>query len=491
MKIFAAGIATETNTFSPVPTGLEDFTVQRGSAQRVEHPSLDLSATWGQQARQEGCEFSFSLMAWATPSGTTTRAAYETLRDELLSDLRSAMPVDVVLLNLHGAMVAQGYDDCEADLLHRIRDIVGAQAVIAAELDLHCHVSEAKLASADLLVTYKEYPHTDINDRATEVFLLALAAARGDIRPTTAVFDCQMTGSYPTSRHPLRAFVDAMAEAERRPGVLSISFAHGFQYADLPHVGAKVLAITDDDFSLARQVAREFGLKVYALRRQIGFESLSLPMDAALSRAIAGTKLPVVVADQSDNTGTGAAGDSTFALRWLLEHQVDGVGMAIFYDPEVVRIARRAGKGATVSVRLGGKLGPASGDPVDLDVTVLALADNYMHGLPQQTGEARFWRVGDVAALRCGGVDIVVGSERCQCFAPSIFSDLGIDPLTKRLLIPKSYQHFYSGFAAIAGEIIYMAAPGAVAPDPRQFAYRRLDTSRMYPWIEDPLGAER
>jgi microcystin degradation protein MlrC len=490
MKIFAAGIATETNTFSPVPTSLEDFTVQRGKAAlegRIDYPSLDLSETWGKQAQALGHEFVFSLMAWAVPSGTTVTSTYEGLRDEVLKDLHAAMPVDIVLLNLHGAMVAQGYDDCEEDIIRRVRDIVGSTAVIGVELDLHCHLSESMIAPADIVVTYKEYPHVDINDRAKELFDLAIETKLGNIRPRMALFDCRMIGLYPTSRQPLRGFVDAMMAAERRQGVLSISFGHGFQFADVPHVGAKLLVVTDNDQTQAEDLAQEFGLQVYGLRREIGFDSLSVSMDRALSRALTSKNIPVVVADQSDNTGGGAPGDSTYALRWLLDHQAEDVAMAIFYDPEVVKVANKAGKGSTLPVRLGGKMGPSSGDPVDIEVTVLSTRDNYMHAFPQQSGEPWLFPVGDVVALGCGSIDLVVGSKRCQCFAPSIFNDLGIDPKGKRLLIPKSYQHFYSAFAPIAGEVIYMAAPGAVGPDPRQIPYRHLETDRLYPWIEDPL----
>jgi microcystin degradation protein MlrC len=491
MKIFAAGIATETNTFFSIPTALDDFIVQRGRGVlegRIDHPSLDLSTIWGKVAKSRGGEFVFSLMAWAQPAGPTVRSAYESLREEVLNDLRAAMPVDVVLLNLHGAMVAQGYDDCEEDLIRRVRHIVGPAAVIGVELDLHCHLSESKIAGADIVVIYKEYPHTDINDRAKELFDLAIRAKLGKIRPTMAMFDCKMVGLYPTSRQPMRGFVDAMMEAERRKDVLSVSFGHGFQFADLPHVGAKLLVVTDNDRVLAEQVAREYGLRVYGLRREIGFESMSVPMEAALSKAVASKKTPVVVADQSDNTGGGASGDATFALRWLLDHQAEDVAMAIFYDPEVVRIAKEAGPGARLSVRLGGKIGPFSGDPVDMEVTVLSLCHNYMHGLPQQSGESWSFPAGDVVALRCGSIDIVVSSERCQCFNPFIFSDLGIDPKRKRLLIPKSYQHFYDAFAPIAGEVIYMAAPGALPPDPRQISYSRLNTGRLYPWVDDSLA---
>jgi microcystin degradation protein MlrC len=211
-------------------------------------------------------------------------------------------------------------------------------------------------------------------------------------------------------------------------------------------------------------------------------------MDEALSKAVASPRIPVVVADQSDNTGGGAPGDATYALRWLLDHRVEEAAMAIFHDPEVVKIATKAGRGASLPVRFGGKAGRWSGSPVDIEVTVLSTADHYLHAWPQQSGEAVLFPAGDVVTLRTGSIDLVVSSERCQCLAPSIFTDLGIEPTRKRLLILKSYQHFYGAFAPIAGEVIYMAAPGAVVPDPRHIAYRRLDTSRLYPWVQDPLG---
>jgi microcystin degradation protein MlrC len=153
----------------------------------------------------------------------------------------------------------------------------------------------------------------------------------------------------------------------------------------------------------------------------------------------------------------------------------------------VVKLVRKAGVGATLPVRLGGKLGPASGDPVDLEVKVHSLLQNYFHTNPQQSGAARQYPLGDVVALRHGGVDLVVASRRCQCFSPKIFSDLGIDPVLKHVLLVKSAQHFYNAFAEISCEIIYMSAPGAVPPDPRLVPYRHLDTESLYPWCDDPF----
>jgi len=497
MKIFAAGIATETNTFSPLLTGLEDFTILRGKDVRVgcvEHKSLDLTDPWGRMAEARGDEFVFSLMAFAEPAGLTVKSAYESLRDELMSDLRDAHraqggePVEIVLLMLHGAMLAQGYESCEVDIVRRVREVVGAQAVIGVELDLHCHLSEDLLEHVNLVVTYKEYPHVDAVERARELFDLCVRTAEGKIRPTMALFDCRMVGFYPTTREPLHAIVAAMSAAEQEPRVLSISFAHGFPFADVPNVGAKVLTITDADVELAATLAQRFGRQLYRVRHRIGFDSMAVPMDVALARAYAAKLTPVVVADQSDNPGGGAAGDATFALRWLLEHGYGDAALAIFYDPEVVRMARIAGPGAQLTVRLGGKLGPASGDPVDLTVTVGALRDHYSTLLPQNGAEPVPYLVGDVALLHSDSIDVVLSNRRCQCFSPSIFSDLGVDLETKRVLIPKSMQHFHTAFAPIAAEVIYMAAPGATAPDPRLIPYSRFDPREIYPWHPDPLS---
>jgi microcystin degradation protein MlrC len=490
MRIFAAGIATETNTFAPRSVALEDFRIQRGSdvtGGRTQFSSLDLTRSWGEQAKERGDEFVFSLMAYAEPGGLTTGSAYETLRDEILRDLKAALPVDVVLLMLHGAMVAEGYEDCEEDLIRCVRGIAGDRTALGVELDLHCHLTESKIAAADVVITYKEYPHTDPAERARELFDLAVATRLGSIRPRMALFDCRMIGLYPTSREPMRGFVNALKAAERNGRVLSLSFGHGFQFADIPHIGAKLLAVTDGDLTLATEVAREYGLRAYALRHQIGSESFSLPLEEALKRASTLTQHPIVVADQSDNPGGGAPGDATYALTWLIEHQVRDVGMAFFYDPEVVQLARRAGRGAKLSVQIGGKSDQFSGSSVELDVTVLGVLENYRQPFPQESGLTDWLDQGTIVALRAGGIDLIVTDGRGQCVSPAVFADLGIDPRAKRLLVVKSAQHFFAAFAPLAGEIIYMGGPGAVAPDPRRIPYERVTMHGLYPWSEDPL----
>ena len=489
MKVFAAGIAAETNTFSPIPTGLEDFWIIRKSDIDPDNPDygmFNLFEDWRQRTLGIGGEFHFSLMAWAQPAGLTSRAGYESLKNNILSDLSACLPVDIVLLNLHGAMVAHGYPDCEQDLIKSIRSLVGKQAVIGVELDLHCHLSEAKISDADIVVTYKEYPHTDINDRAIEAFDLSLATFRGEIVPRMALFDCQMMGLFGTSASPMRDIVASMQQMESLPGVLSASFGHGFPWGDVAHGGSKTLVITNDDPDLAFDQAQSLGNMIYAHRREIGFDSLDI--DTALTSAIESKVFPVVVADQSDNAGGGAPADSTFALRWLIDNNVKNAAVAIMYDPQAVQFAHAAGVGETLPLRLGGKTSEASGDPIDLVVTVRGIKSNYEHDFPQTSGDPVMFPLGDVAHLQAGGIDIIVCSIRCQCLSPTIFCDFGIDPKSKDILIVKSMQHFHGAFEPIAAKVIYMAAPGAVPPKMQSIQYENVDTHRLFPWHPDPKG---
>jgi len=499
MNIFAAGLFTETNTFSPIPTGIDDFEVIR--VDDIKNGARQLSelvpfAQWQQKAEARSDHFLFGLFAWAYPAGLTTTAAYETLRDDLLASLQASGSVDIVLLNLHGAMVARGYDDCEGDLLAHFREQVGPDVIVAAELDLHCHLTQAMVDNADIIITYKENPHVDIGARGEELFDLAMAARLGQCHPTHALFDCKMVGAYPTSEAAMRSFIDTMIATEQRDEVLSVSFVHGFVYGDVPDAGGKLLMITDNNRPLAEQLAKELGLHIFSLKHEINFNSL--PMEEALPKALtiaaqftgSDQAKPVVVADQSDNAGSGAPSDATFALRWLLEHQVRNAAIAIFYDPQVVKLAIAAGEGAELQVRLGGKMGVTSGDPLDLDVTVNVIKKYYRHRFPQEQGKSVLIPLGDTVSLQCAGIDIVVSSERCQCTSPCIFDDLGIPATEKQLIIVKSKQHFYGAFAPIASDVIYMAGPGAVPPNVKRIPYQRMSTHNKYPWIDNPFSTE-
>ena len=476
MKLFIASLGTETNTFSPFVTGQRSFAERylARAGQHSEKPSAVAVShiIWRRRAIERGWEVAESLCATAQPAGITVRSTYESFRDEILADLRAAMPVDMVLLRLHGAMVAEGYDDCEGDLIAAIRAVVGPDVAIGAELDLHCHLTRTMVDKATVIITFKEYPHIDFADRAEDLFRLIAAAAKGKVRPHMALYDPKMIGVFPTTAQPMRGLVDRIIEMEGQEGVLSISIGHGFPWGDVPDMGTRTLVVTDNRPAHGAALAESLGQELYEMRQQILPPYLTL--DQALDRVQQAEKGPLVLADGSDNAGGGAPSDSTFILKAMLDRGIRNAAVACLWDPIAVQLAMEAGEGARFDLRLGGKMGPMSGDPLDLRVTVLKVMPDAMQSFGHGPDKSQS-RLGDAVALSVNGIDIVVNSIRTQVFSPEVFTNLGINPVEKRVLVVKSMQHFYAGFAPIAAEVLYVAAPGALTPDFNALPYQKAD----------------
>ena len=485
MKLFIATLATETNTFSPLPTGLAAFKEREffrndGSRQPPRLGNIPL-IEWRRMGEGEGHEVAESISTFAQPAGTTLRGAYEELRDTLFDDLRAAMPVDVVLLFMHGAMVADGYDDCEGNTLSKVRAIVGPEARIGIELDLHCHLTELMRTAADVIITFKEYPHIDIPERARELYRITVDARAGRVRPVMAYHDCRMVSMWRTPVEPMKGFVARMGALEGRDGILSVSFGHGFPWGDVPDVGAKIIVVADGDEARARALAAELGREVFAMREATStqHDSIDEGLDAALADPASGK--PLVLADVADNAGGGAPSDNTAILRRLVERGMRDVATGCYWDPVAVSICMEAGIGATFDLRIGGKCGVASGDPVDLRVAVRGLVrDHTEAGL--SGGRAQ---MGDSAWVEADGIHIVLNSIRQQTFAPDAFTGLGLTLDDKRLVVVKSTQHFHAAFAPIARAVRYVAAPGAIAPDYAAIPYTKR-TEPFWPRVEDP-----
>lgn len=485
MKVFIAGFDTETNTFAPIPTGYQNFAdafLAHGDAtsQPVNYLSNQL-LIWRRGAEAHGWEVAEGLCTYAEPGGRIVASAYASLRDELLDDLRRAMPVDIVLLALHGAMAADGCDDCEGDILARVRAIAGPKAVVGAELDLHCHITDAMVSNATVLVIYKEYPHIDIGDRAAELFTLAADAAEGRTRPVMAVYDCRMIGTFRTTEQPLRGFVDRMYAMEGKNGVLSVSLGHCFPWADVADIGVKTLAVVDGDVAQAQRVATALGQEVFAMREAISPSFMTI--DEAIDAALAQPDGPVVIADTADNPGGGAPGDSTFILRRLLERGVVNAASGYYWDPVAVRFCQDAGVGATFALRVGGKTGIASGDPVDLMVTVRGISDNTIQHFgpsPQNIGTA-VW-------VSAAGIDLILTTVRTQVFHPEGFSATGLDVASRHIIVVKSTQHFHAGFAPMAKTILYVSGQGAMGRDFATMPYSKI-TRPWWPKVSDPFPA--
>ena len=483
MRVFTAALATETNTFSPIAIDKRAFeaSLYAGPGQHPPTPTLCTAPiTVGREVcAREGWTLIEGSASWAEPAGMVARATYEELRDEILGQLEAALPVDAVVMGLHGAMVAQGYDDPEGDLLDRIRAMVGPQVLVCAEFDPHSHLTARRVAAADFFVVFKEFPHTDFVDRARDLWDIAVRALKGEVRPVMSVFDCRMIDVFPTSKQPMRGFVDRLFALERsEPGLLSLSVIHGFMAGDVPEMGTKVIAVTDARPELGAALAERLGRELFSMRGT--FMVSQVDEKTAVETAMAAPQGPVVIADVWDNPGGGTAGDATVILAELIARGATGVAVGTIWDPVAVQICFAAGEGAEIPLRFGAKSAPFTGDPIDRRVVVRRLKRNAR----MRFGES-YAPFGDAAWVHFDGIDVILNSTRAQSWDYSLFPEMGIDPLARKILLIKSTNHFYGSFSRIASQIIYCSAGRPYPNRPAETDYRKARRD-IWPMVEDP-----
>jgi microcystin degradation protein MlrC len=339
--------------------------------------------------------------------------------------------------------------------------------VIGAELDLHAHLSEEMVRSADLIVAFKEFPHTDFLARAQDLIRLCVATAERRIRPVAAVYDLRRIGGYMTSREPGRAFTDRLFALEGKDGILSVSVVHGFQAADVHDVGMKVLVYADGNAGLAAELAERLGKEILGWSPAQGTPHLK--PDAAIDAAVAASGQPVVLADRWDNPGGGVAGDSTVLLRALLGRPEVPSAIGVMWDPVAVQFCVAAGAGARLQLRFCGKATPQSGEPVDAEIVVRSVCEDLLIPFEQS------WvSLGQAACITIGTLDVVLGTTRAQTFSPSAFTLMGIDLAAKKVVAVKSSNHFHAAFAPIAADVLYVDSGGPYPPDPARIPYAKV-----------------
>ena len=483
-RVFLGSIATETNTFSPLRTDILDFK-ESFYASPGQHPKTPtLCSAIYPAARARADELNWQIIegtaSWAEPGGIVNQETWEFLRDQLVNELKAAMPVDIVLLGLHGAMVSQDCLDCEGELVSAVREIVGPSAIIGATFDPHSHLSELRTKNLNLITVFKEFPHTDFVQVAEVLVELTHLASLGKIKPVIGTFDCKMIEVLPTSREPMRSFIDKIKLLETQKNILSISVIHGFMAGDVPDLGSRILVITDNAKSEGDRLAAELGFELFSMRGKTRPEFLTAKV--AFDTAEVSTASTVVIADVWDNPGGGVPGDSTILLREMLKRGIKDAALATIWDPIAVRTCFSAGVGATFRLRFGAKLSEFAGEPLDADVIVRQTMREAVQSFGQSVVP-----LGDAVWIEVGGIDVILNSVRSQVFNPDAFSNFGIDLKKKKILVVKSTNHFYDAFSRISDDILYAAVDGPYPSQPETNAYHNL-MRKIWPRIENPHG---
>jgi len=492
VRVFLAMLSHETNTFSNVPTDRAQFEARdlRYGGEIVEAYRGTGTCLGGMIAAAErlGVTLLPSVAASASPAGLVTRDIYEHVKQRMLADLKAAGRLDGVLLDLHGAMVPEGVDDGEGDIIAAVRRVVGPDVPIAVTLDFHGNLGNDMIAGADLLHGYKTYPHVDMGERGAEATERLIDVIGKRIRPTAALRKPPILpplGNQGTARGPMRRLYDMADEMEKNPKVISISIFAGFPHADIPDAGFGVYVVTDGDQALADRLADQLADTAWKHRHE--FIHTALPVRDAVAKALAADGQPIVLADMADNTGGGAAGDGTEVLRELVRVGARSAVVACIWDPEAVEACVKAGVGASVTLDIGGKVDNRHGAPLRVTGVVRTLSDGrFVHKGPMARGLPG--RLGTTAVLDVNDVKVILISYRWQTLDPEMIRFVGLDPLDHKIVVVKSTIHYRAAFEPIAREIVEVDAPGLSSSNLARFDFKRirrpifpLDPDTTYP----------
>jgi len=466
--VLTAEFAHETNTFNRNLTDYdafmdrygffgEDAIRERGDANTELAGFLDAGRAYGWQIHHV-------LSAAAEPAGPVTRDAFDRLTDPIVAAAKTHKDkLGGILLNLHGAMVTEFCEDGEGELLERLRRVVGADLPIAITLDLHANVTRKMCDLAQIIVSYKTYPHIDMREIGHQAGDILHRTMSGEIKPKTLRVHRPMLDEINGGRTDVGPMIERVAKArayEEKPEVFAVSINAGFGNADIAEVGPTVLVTYQGDPSAHKAFAETIADDIWECR----FDVLNryYPVDEAAilcknyktGNGNPSRNGPLIIADYADNPGGGGYGDSTELLHALLAAGVTDACFGPMVDPETVKHLRQHQPGETVKVQLGGKTDPRfGGGPLGLSGELISLSDgDYTGDGPMMGGlHASF---GPSAVLQVQGITILVTTEPAQMLDLQQFRAFGIDPAAKRVVALKSMQHFRAAFAPISGEII-------------------------------------
>lgn len=511
MRFICAEFKQEGNSFSPLQTTLQDF--ESYHLYRGEEVQTHLAGTGTEVggffavAQREGIEIAPALATMAMSSGPVTQATFEALSEDLLARISALLPADGILLALHGAMLVEGSDDPEGDLLARLRQIVGDLPVVVS-LDLHAVPAASLLEHADAIVGFDTCPHTDLFETGVRAAELLITIVRQEVRPRMAFarvpLDLPAEAVDTSQPGPAAVLLQAARGYRSRDGIRSTSIFFPQPWLDVPHLGATVLVVFDaedgDGGVRATEVTAALAQKFWDLRNAFVAEFHSVEQALGLALA-AGTVTPgdgpnaagpFVLSDSADTTGGGATGDATRILGHLLAQpgRLPGDALTTIVDAEAALQAAQHLPGERVCLQVGGKMDRQFNQPVRLEGMLRTL----FHGRfrvsgPSYTGLVM--RMGLTAVVEVDRLKVVITSKRTWTHTPDFYRAVGLAPANAWIVLTKSNSTFKASYAPIARQILFVAGPGVTSPEltslPFQRRPRPLYPFENFEWVPEPV----
>jgi microcystin degradation protein MlrC len=460
IRIAIGGIATESCTFSTLPTKLKDFTISHAEDALFweRYPFLK---------DYPEIEFVGTVVAKALPGGSVTADAYTAIKQDLLSQLREKGQFDGVYLDMHGAMNVQGMDDAEGDWYAAVREVVGDKCLIAASYDLHGNISERIMQTLDVITGYRTAPHVDVIETRQRAMALLVQCLLQGIRPKKAFVKIPVGlpgEKTSTEWEPGAAIYQQIALKIDGDAVMDATIQVGYVWADEPRMTACTIALGQDEEAI-RHVATELAALYWQHRADFQFGVPALSIDDCIQQAMQDSVKPVLISDSGDNPTAGGVGDVTVFLQRSLGLNPPDMVYASIPDPAAVATCIFAGVGAKVTLALGGK---RHSQPLPIPATVEFV-------LPTRNNRQ--------VVVKNGGVRIIITEKRTPFHYRQQFIDLGIVPEEHAIIVVK-IGYLVPELKAIAQKAYLALSPGAVNQDIVRLPYKRIQRP-CYPFDAD------
>ena len=431
MRVAIAGIWIESSGWAAHRADFRDFRQLTGEELMRRYPFL----APGQELRA-AADWVPVLHAASIPGGAVRAEVYADFKRRIVSGLAAAMPLDGVYLDIHGAMLVDGLEDAEGDLVTAVRGVVGPDVLIAAPMDLHGNVSPVLAAELDLPTCFRLAPHEDnwiTRERSARTLVAALRSGTRPLRAWVPV-PILLPGEKTSTRvEPARSLYARVPEVEALDGVIDAGIWIGYAWADEPRCHANV-CVTGTDEEVVRREAEGLARAFWEVRDAFAFVgppgTLEEAVDAALAHVAAGSPTPYLVSDSGDNPGAGGSGDVTWTLeRLLADRRLTGPDspttfVASIFDAGAVEELWSLGVGEAVDVEAGARVDHRASGPVRIRGVLHSRTADHPDG-------------GRMVVIRVGGLHVVLGEFRTAFHEVDDFLAVGLDPHEADVVVTK------------------------------------------------------
>jgi microcystin degradation protein MlrC len=455
-RVAILGVFLESNRQAPVAVqaDFEAGLILRGEAiladARATHPRLSPEAAAFVRTMDATGPWSPVpiLFAISQPHGPIAADLHERFLEEIVTGLRGAGPLDAVFIANHGGMIATQTDDPDGEIIAAVRGVVGPSVPIVVTLDLHANISQRMVEQSNLIIGYLTNPHVDMIARGEEAALALRLILAGRATPQAVLIRLPLTPASVTLLTHEGPYADLISYGQRRQAeeggrILNVSIFGGFVFSDSEKNGLAIIVTGRYAREPAAALAKELAERCWADRPR--FRKTLTTIEQAVDLAKRTDRAPVIFSDSGDNPGGGGTGRTTDLLQALIRSGATDVLYGSLFDPPLADAANKAGVGSRFRARVNSHAGLPCDAPFEADAEVIGLHDGDIVG---RLGifAGRSLKLGPCAALRIGGVTVIVVSARQQTADPMFFEMFGLDIGKARTVAVKSRGHFRAGF---------------------------------------------